>query len=83
VYVTDNSKAVTWSPVVARDNSGDVDLTSNTQNGMDRNIDIYQVQYDARDGAGNLAQCFFSVKVSKVLGILLLRSRYNFSQQYQ
>lgn len=68
MYVTDNDRIVTWSPVTARDNSGSVKLTSNAQNGVARSPGLYNVEYKAEDGSGNSEQCSFSINVIMLLG---------------
>ncbi|XP_061188817.1 uncharacterized protein LOC133196991 [Saccostrea echinata] len=68
MYITENSKTVTWPPVTASDNSGFVTLTSNTENGVDRAVGLHEIRYEARDQSGNMKQCLFSVNVIKLLG---------------
>lgn len=69
MYVTESNRVVTWSPVTARDNSGEVTVTADTQNGLERSPGLYDVHYEAEDGSGNSEECTFSINVTLLKGL--------------
>lgn len=69
MYVTESNRVVTWSPITARDNSGDVKLTADTQNGIELSPGLYDIHYEAVDGSGNSEACSFSINVTMLQGL--------------
>ena len=58
-----DSAVVTWDPITAEDDEGNVTVTANYENGVRLDIGTYDVEYQAVDTSGNIAYCRFTVAV--------------------
>ncbi|XP_033096234.1 uncharacterized protein LOC117100567 isoform X3 [Anneissia japonica] len=55
---------VTWQEPIAMDNSGDVDVVQTAEPGDGFGVGTHLVSYTAIDEHENVAECFFTIKVS-------------------
>ncbi|XP_056023164.1 uncharacterized protein LOC125651667 isoform X2 [Ostrea edulis] len=65
-YGSDGGSVVTWSPIHAEDNSGNVTVSSSNSNGEFMKFGSHLISYNATDEFGNTNQCNFTVTVKKL-----------------
>ncbi|XP_056023169.1 uncharacterized protein LOC130046342 isoform X2 [Ostrea edulis] len=65
-YGSNGGSLVTWSPIHAEDNSGNVTVSSSNSNGEFMKFGSHLISYNAADEFGNTNQCNFTVTVKKL-----------------
>ncbi|XP_062593570.1 uncharacterized protein LOC134255066, partial [Saccostrea cucullata] len=65
-YDSGEGSYVTWEPIHAVDNAGNLSLSSNIKNGDFLIFGSHRVIYNATDDSGNINTCNFEVKVTKI-----------------
>jgi hypothetical protein len=68
-YGSNGGSVVTWPPIHAEDNSGNVTVSSSNINGELMEIGTHQIFYNATDEFGNTDHCTFNVIVKKLPSI--------------